>query len=222
MTHSAFLFDIDGTLLKLPHVGRIAFGRAFRDAYGIDYPNIPGLTFVGATDTAVVREMAHDCRLVSTPAKEEYFFGRLARYLDDAMDATPPIVLPGVPALLAALAARGDALGLVTGNVRPTAWCKVRHARLDAYFTFGGYGDDHPLRTEIARVAMSRRPEGTTPIALIGDTPRDIEAARANGLRAVAVATGWITYEELAAAKPDVLLRDFTDLPQALKVFAEG
>jgi len=208
---SAILFDIDGTLLYARGVGRTAFGNAFLAAYGVPYPNIAGLTFVGATDSAVVRGMAADCGIPSTPAREEHFFFRLACELDAALAQNKPHLYPGIPALTDRLIQRGHSLGLVTGNVRATAWSKLRHAGLDHAFAFGAYGDDHPIRNEIARIAASRTPADAAARMLIGDTPLDVKAAQANGLVAVAVATGWISAEELAAAGADLVLTDFAD-----------
>ncbi|MBP5320663.1 MAG: HAD family hydrolase, partial [Kiritimatiellae bacterium] len=142
----AILFDIDGTLLHARGVGRGAFDRAFSAAYGVDYPDIAAISFIGATDLGVVREMAEACGVPSTPAREEHFFLLLARYLDEGLTATPPHVYPGVPELLRALTARGIALGLVTGNIRPTSWSKIRHEGVVTCFTFVGYGDDDPDR----------------------------------------------------------------------------
>jgi len=208
---SAFLFDIDGTLLYARGVGRTAFGNAFLDAYGVSYPDLAGLTFVGATDSAVVREMAAACGVANTPAREEHFFLRLACNIDAALAQTKPHIYPGVPELVRRLNGRGHALGIVTGNVRATAWSKLRHAGLDTDFSFGAYGDDHSVRNEIARIAVGRAPRDAAAKVLIGDTPLDVKAARANGLAAVAVATGWIAADELAAAGADLVLPDFSD-----------
>ncbi len=208
---SAILFDIDGTLLYARGVGRVAFGTAFRAAYGVHYPDLASLTFVGATDSAVVRAMAEACGVASTPAREEHFFLRLAAAIDSALAQNKPHIYPGIPELTERLCQRGYALGLVTGNVRATAWSKLRHAGLDHAFSFGAYGDDHALRDQIARIAISRTPDDAAPRILIGDTPLDVSAAKANGLLAVAVATGWVAAEELAAAGADLVLPDFAD-----------
>ena len=208
---SAILFDIDGTLLYARGVGRKAFGHAFLAVYGIPYPDLEGLTFVGATDSAVVRAMAQACGVPNTPAREEHFFLRLACDIDAALSQNKPHVYPGVPELTERLNRLGLALGLVTGNVRATAWSKLRHADLDGAFAFGAYGDDHHERTEIARIAVRRAPADASARVLIGDTPLDVQAAKANGLAAVAVATGWVSADELAAAGADLVLTDFSD-----------
>lgn len=203
------LFDIDGTLLYARGIGRAAFGTAFLDAYGLPYPDIAGLCFVGATDSNVVRTMAAECGVSSTPAREEHFFLRLAQEIDAGLAHNRPLVYPGVPELIDCLYRRGVTIGMVTGNVRATAWSKLRHAGLDYAFSFGAYGDDHHDRSEITRLALLRSPAPVR--ALVGDTPLDIQAAHANGLKAVAVATGWVSAEELAAAGADLVLKDFSD-----------
>jgi phosphoglycolate phosphatase-like HAD superfamily hydrolase len=208
---SALLFDIDGTLLYARGVGRVAFGNAFLAAYGQPYPDIAGLCFVGATDSNVVRSMAAACGIATTPAREEHFFLRLAHDIDAALSQNKPHLYPGIPELIAGLNRRGHALGIVTGNVRATAWSKLRHAGLDHGFLFGAYGDDHHDRAAITRIAVSRAPADTAVKLLVGDTPLDVQAAKANGLIAVAVATGWVTAEELAAAGADLVLPDFSN-----------
>jgi phosphoglycolate phosphatase len=52
----------------------------------------------------------------------------------------------------------------------------------------------------------------SSPVALIGDHPNDIQAARANGVRAIAVATGVVSADELATHSPDILVPDLRGL----------
>lgn len=213
---TAILFDIDGTLLHAKGVGRPAFDRAFRAAYRQPYPHIDQLNFVGATDSGVLRAMTQACAIHNTAAHEEHFFFELSKEIDAALAASPPHVYPGVPALLQSLTERGVQLGLVTGNIRATAWSKLRHAKLDHFFSFGAYGDEHDNRNEITRFARARLPEDIHPVALIGDTPLDIQAAATNGLCAIAVATGWIDADALRAAGADIVFTDFTDGPACM------
>ena len=213
---TALLFDIDGTLLYARGVGRAAFGNAFLAAYGVPYHDVASLNFVGATDSNVVRAMAAECGVASTPAREEHFFLRLAQDIDAALTQTSPLVYPGIPELVTRLNGRGHTLGIITGNVRATAWSKLRHAGLDHAFTFGAYGDDHHERAAITALALTRAPAGASARILIGDTPLDVQAARANGLKAVAVATGWVSADELAAAGADLVLPDFSDTDAAV------
>ena len=208
---TAILFDIDGTLLHAKGVGRPAFDRAFRAAYNQPYPYIEQLNFVGATDSGVLRAMTQACNILNTAAHEEHFFFELSKEIDTALAATPPHVYPGVATFLERLCGRGVQLGLVTGNIRATAWSKLRHAKLDHFFSFGAYGDEHDNRNEITRFARTRLAADIRPVALIGDTPLDIQAATTNGLCAIAVATGWIEADALRAAGADVVFNDFSD-----------
>ena len=114
-------------------------------------------------------------------------------------------VAPGVPELLAALAARPGEfrLALVTGNLEPIARIKLGRAGIGDYFEAGqcGFGSDHASRAELPAIARSRAgdwPRERT--VVIGDTPRDIACARADDVRVAAVATGPFAVEALADA----------------------
>jgi phosphoglycolate phosphatase-like HAD superfamily hydrolase len=106
---------------------------------------------------------------------------------------------------VAALAARpsGFRLSLVTGNLEPIARLKLDRAGIGRYFEpgQGGFGSDHHERSELP--AIARRRAGDWPrerTVVIGDTPRDIACARADGVRVIAVATGQFGIEALADA----------------------
>jgi phosphoglycolate phosphatase-like HAD superfamily hydrolase len=109
------------------------------------------------------------------------------------------------------------AVGLLTGNVRAGAKAKLGHFGLYEHFGFGGFGDEHFDRCDVAREALAAvRAHGhreVTPeqIWVIGDTPLDVECARAIGANVAAVATGFHTVEHLAEAQPDVLLPNLAD-----------
>jgi len=207
----SIIFDIDGTLLYARGIGRSAFGVAFKEAYGVDYPDVNKLSFVGATDSNVVRNMATECGLENAPEHEERFFAALARELEQGLAQQKPLVYPGVPEMLHALQSQGLSLGIITGNIRATAWSKLRHAEIAHFFTFGAYGDDHHERPAITDHAIRRAPAEAPVVMMIGDTPLDIHAAKHNRLTAIAVATGWVSAKELKDAGADLVLDDFSD-----------
>lgn len=214
----AILFDIDGTLLYAKGVGRPAFVKAFQQAYGVE-ANFDKVSFVGATDTAVIRAMAETYGILSTPSHEEVFYLALTKYLDDALAETPPYVYPGVKDFLETLVDQGYTLGIVTGNIRTTAWAKLLHANLASYFTFGAYSADHHDRDEIAKIAYHRAQAlGCEVKCLVGDTPKDIQAGHAIGVPVLAVATGWIDSPTLLAAGADACLDDYHSLPDAINL----
>ena len=139
------------------------------------------------------------------------------------------MVLPGVQALLQMLKSRTDmVVGLLTGNVRAGAQLKLGHFGLDVYFTFGGYGDEHHCRDDVAREALlevQRHANGSVDpgrIYVIGDTPYDVKCARAIGAKAVAVLTGYHDRAEMTDCAPDVLLDDLSDPTPLLDFWSQA
>ena len=145
--------------------------------------------------------------------------------LDERMAAagrdlfTPQTVwaCPGIPALLVQLGRREDVVpALLTGNIRDGAAAKLQFFDLWEHFHFGGYGDDHESRNDVAAqaVADAQRHLGDhfhdCEVWVIGDTVHDVECARSVGARCLAVATGGATIAELRGAGPDLLLNDLT------------
>jgi phosphoglycolate phosphatase-like HAD superfamily hydrolase len=126
--------------------------------------------------------------------------------------------MPGVRPLLDALASREDAyLALLTGNYRQAARLKLEHFDLWRYFQCGAFADDAPDRNSLVPKALERvRACGGPAVApadviVVGDTPHDIACARAAGARAVAVATGPYTAEQLRETGAAVVFDDLSD-----------
>jgi phosphoglycolate phosphatase len=121
-------------------------------------------------------------------------------------------VLPGVAELLPRLCEEGYLLGLTTGGVETAAHIKLERAHLNRYFHFGGYGSDSTDRSELTRKALDRASTILThrlspdEVLVVGDTPKDIEAAHGAGALAVGVATGSYSKEQLAQAGADYVL----------------
>lgn len=212
------LFDIDGTLIHAGGAGRGALLAALGAEFAITEPRLD-VDFAGRTD----RSIASDALLQNGLAAEEATFARYLasylRHLPESLSSQRGRVLPGVTELLAALAARKDViLGVLTGNFERAAAMKLAHYGLDAYFPLGGYGDLHFDRDDVAREAHRAvrfhcgEEHASAQIWVIGDTPLDVRCARAIGARAIAVGSGFATREELAAAEPDHLFEDLTDL----------
>jgi phosphoglycolate phosphatase-like HAD superfamily hydrolase len=188
-----------------------------RAAFGIAEPT-DQVAVHGRTDRGITRDFFRHHGVEDSPEHWVRFREAYLRVLPGTLAARPGTVLPGVLPLLERLAARADiALGLLTGNTREGAHIKLAHYGLDRYFDFGGFGDDHLERDDVARealAAVSRRLNGNVNLArvwVIGDTPTDVSCGRAIGARVIAVATGNHSRDELAASGPDHLALDFAD-----------
>ena len=125
--------------------------------------------------------------------------------------------LSGARELIQELAGRGAALALVTGNLSAIGWRKMELGGLKHFFHCGGFSEDAPTRAEIAHVATTRARERNhaareCKISLIGDHRNDIQAARINGIRSIAVSTGPMPANELRHYAPDVLVESLVDL----------
>lgn len=220
------LFDIDGTLLlKASHAHAEAMHAALRSVYGITDPGAARVEAAGRTDIEIARHIAllsdvradvFDAGLSDlTEAVAQEYAQRVPADLSDR-------VAPGVPELLDALAAReGVVLSLVTGNLEPVARIKLRAAGIGRFFATGqgGFGSDAEDRTELPAIARARagaggRPHPRAATVVIGDTPRDIACARADGLRCVAVAGGPYPVEALGDA--DAVASDARSLLEAI------
>lgn len=94
-------------------------------------------------------------------------------------------------------------------------WIKIEQAGLREWFHFGGFSDEFPLRSELIGHAAKKAREmagADARVCVVGDTPRDIEAAHANELPVIAVATGHFSFDELLEHKPEVCTTSLTDL----------
>jgi phosphoglycolate phosphatase len=214
VTPPVVLFDIDGTLLSFHGVGRLAMERAMEEVWGIAGA-LRGISFAGATDGLVAARVAP--HLPRAP-----MWGRYVEHLAANVRAMPaPRLHDGVVELLDALDVRGARVGLLTGNLRAGAAIKLEAVGILHRFDLAvsAFAEDGDARAEIA--AAARRRAGDAPISIVGDTVADIACARHIGARVVAVATGGSGEEALAAAGPDLLVRDLT-ATEALAAWLAG
>jgi phosphoglycolate phosphatase len=214
------LFDIDGTLIQSGRAGVRGMNLAFARLYGRDRA-LDGVAIAGRTDRAIVMDVlsAIGCE----PTDEEIIKLRDA-YLQSLraeigrVVADPSGVLPGVAPLLDALRSRPDTVvGLLTGNFAGGAAIKLGHFQLWERFPFGAFGDDHVDRRALVPVAIRRAGEAghsvSSPdrVVIIGDTPLDVDCAKAHGARALAVATGPFAGDSLRAARADLVVDTLAD-----------
>jgi len=227
MTRKLVLFDIDGTILVTAGAGRRAIVRALGEDVG-STGAFHGIRFDGKTDPQIVSELLsaagheppHDASRVA--ALCERYIALLEHELTSPdVEAT---VMPGVRELLDRLEEREDVLlGLLTGNLERGAALKLRAAGFAAErFAVGAYGSDAADRAALPAIAAARAAErlGAEPsghaVVIIGDTPADIACGAGIGARAIAVATGGYTVEDLSAHGPHAVFPDLSDTERVL------
>ncbi|MCK6623300.1 MAG: HAD hydrolase-like protein [Calditrichaceae bacterium] len=221
------LFDVDGTLILTRGRGRQAMVAAAEAEFGRPI-RMEFKDFAGSTDRRIIAEMlAKNGIAVENP--ETALHRVLVRYLKELqplMSAPGTVeILPGVKNLLEAVSRNGEFVpGLLTGNIEQGARIKLEAAGLNSYFSFGAYGDDHADRNQLPGFAL-RRAEAlcgenfpAESVWIIGDTPKDVECARVNRLRSLAVATSAWSVADLMEHSPDAALPNFADTEAVLKV----
>lgn len=216
MTH-LLIFDLDGTLLDGHGAGHQAMEAAFLAVLGAP-GHFDQFDFEGRTDPAIFQWVAQRQGLGElTP---EVLRAVEQRFLMELEHTEKPVVAkPGVRALLMRLAAdKTVALAIGTGNLEIGARIKLTRAGLDYFFPVGGYGSDGIEREAVIAKAMERSrvfyDVPNAPVITIGDTPRDVAAAHANGVFCIGVATGSFSQAELAGAGADAVLADLTQPEQ--------
>ncbi len=227
------LFDIDGTLTADGDgggAGSAALNFACRDLFGKEN-GFDAIKKAGKTDLIILKEGFALHGVPYTPENAKAFRDRYLHYLKQFVSAEGKRArrLPGAVEILEALRGRNDAaFGLLTGNWSDGARIKLGSVGLADYFfsngsqPMGAFGEDAPTRPELVPVAWQRfRERYRADIApgdtvIVGDTPRDIEAAKLNGARAIGVTTGPYSRTELASAGADVILDGIADTQAVL------
>lgn len=210
----AVLFDIDGTLIDTGGASDRAWRRAFEELYDVAV-EIDKHTGAGMTDPQVGL-LAFRTTLGREPSRREFaqLMAQRLRFLPDEVERSPGFrTMPGVEPLLEQLIDQGVLLGLTTGNVEAAAHIKLSRARLNAFFSFGGYGSDSSDRIELTKRALerARTVAGSSLEAgscmAVGDTPHDVDAGHGAGIVVVGVATGQFSVEQLRDAGADHTVR---------------
>lgn len=208
-TQAAYLFDIDGTLLRShDRIHYNSFATSFKRVTGFEL-SFAGVQLAGNTDTAILHEA---CLQAGVPTKvmeecTEAVLDAMRHAVADQRSQMDLVLMPGIAEALEYLAGRGACLGVASGNLEAIGWIKIEEAGLREWFKFGGFSDNFSVRSELIAQAAAKAREMTAPdasVCVVGDTPRDIEAAHANALPVIAVATGHFKFDDLHENKPEV------------------
>jgi phosphoglycolate phosphatase-like HAD superfamily hydrolase len=223
------LFDIDGTIMLSAGAGNRAVRRALVEVFGGSGPEKH--RFDGKTDPQIVRELmtlaGHGADHIAArmPVLFERYLGYLEAELQVSAAAGGIRVMPGIFELLDALEARQDVvLGLLTGNLARGARAKLSAAGINPdRFRVGAYGSDHESRGELPAVAQRRAREDLgldfsgADIVVIGDTPADLQCGVTIGCRAIGVATGMYTLDDLSEHRPAAVFANLADTPTVVR-----
>jgi phosphoglycolate phosphatase len=226
------LFDIDGTILWTDGAGRRAVFQSLEEHFGKSGPGEH--RFDGKTDPQIVRELMRHAGVADADidARLDEVLDRYLSLLRDELESIDHAqhVFPGVRDLLDALEARDDVmLGLLTGNVHHGAHAKRTAVGIDpARFAVGAFGSDHHERPELPEIARRRaeralgHPIAGRDLVVIGDTPADMACGVSIGARAIGVATGRYSVDELRACNAAAVFPDLSDTAAVVRaIFAD-
>ena len=213
------LFDIDGTLLISRGIGREAKRRAMQECFGVT-GDLDSHVFGGKTDWGILADLLapHGYSSADIGRDMPTYEAVMARHMREISGSYTADPCPHAMELVQTLRGRDDSLiGLVTGNTSLTAAIKLEMAGFAPdWFVIGAYGNESPQRDDLTQLARQRarahlgRDFNGAELIVIGDTPADIQAARAIDAVAVAVCTGYAKRDKLIGSDPDFLLADLS------------
>ena len=208
------LWDIDGTILHTGKAGETALGRAMEKIHGFNQ-GLSGLEIAGRTDKWIVEQLLARADRPNGPEEITRFLDVYVELLAEELPRRNGGLHPGVMGILEEGHRRPDIVqALLTGNIEKGARLKLTRYGVNHFFEFGAFADDSPVRNELGphaqRRARERHGEEFPPerIFIIGDTPHDVACARAIGAKAVAVATGSFSEQELRDCGADAVFAD--------------
>ncbi|MFK7766666.1 MAG: HAD family hydrolase [Mariniblastus sp.] len=210
------LFDIDGTLIRSGGAGMNAINEVMKNLFDVD--SVAKIKVHGRTDNGILSDVFAAHSLDYDAHRDDFnagYWGLLPQRLKECDGE----ILPGAVSLLEHLHGREKvALGILTGNSKRAAQIKLEHFGLDGYFEFGGYGDHHSERNDVAGLARAAAEEFLgqrfvgDQLWVVGDTVNDITCARSIQSRVVAVETGGSDPDVLRAASPDLQLKNLDEI----------
>jgi phosphoglycolate phosphatase len=224
------LFDIDGTLTRTQN-GYLPFNEAILQVFGID-GDIRTVVPDGNTDPLIVEDIFAKANMTIEFREslwQKFTIHLRERYHHHVQQGTTTIrALPGATELLKALwLYENFCSSVVTGNFEVTASIKVEATGLASYLCRGAYASDSRHRPDLPAIAKKRwedltgRRISVEQCVVIGDTPKDLDAARQNRMKCILVGTGRYPVEELQYWRPDGCLADLSDTEAVLAMLSE-
>ncbi len=223
------LFDVDGTLIYSGGAGTRSIDLSFRETYGIKEA-MKGISPDGKTDPLIIEEVFVK-KLKKNPDKKEIeeILQKYLLYLQKEIKNPFYKIIEGVKEFLEwAEDSNKFLMGLATGNLEKGAIIKLRPSSLLKYFKFGGFASDSHIRTEILKIAYQKGKKiaerenfEISDVFVIGDTPRDIKAAKEAGFKSIGMATFRFSFEELKKSDPDHVFNNFFELKKFFEKYVK-
>ena len=213
----AYLFDIDGTLLRdSDRIHYNSFASSIQQVTGFEV-TLDGVSVHGSTDTAILRDACNQAGIPAAVLEPQWtaILEAMRQTVSERRHELKLRLMPGIEDVLRHLAQKGALLGVATGNLKAIGLIKIEEAGLRQWFRFGGFSDHFPIRAELIGNAARKAREmagDAARVCVVGDTPRDIKAARANQLPVIAVATGHYSFDALLKLRPEACVSSLADL----------
>ena len=217
------LFDIDGTLVQGAKCHYKAYIEGVKKFYGME-EYVHSINAAGKSDKLILQEILTLGGLTAEEVQKNFqnCLDFMTDYYLKNVQNENIRVLDGTAELLEELQRKNVLLGLVTGNLEPIAYAKLGRVSLDGYFSFGGFGSDNADRSLMVKkaliIAKNQLGFNGDKIFVIGDTPRDVEAAQAYNLKTIAVATGMYSTQELRDCGADYVIENFKNKDKILEI----
>jgi phosphoglycolate phosphatase len=223
---TVLFWDIDGTLLTTAKAGVFAWEQAVRDLTGREF-ELVSMRIAGMTDFQIAERTFDTLGIEADAHFLRRFVDRYGELLPASLPRKQGSVMPNVREILEHLRGRSDVRSyLLTGNTRAGARAKLTHYNLIEYFPEGAFAEDTGDRGSIARRALELAKEGGAvdegAMFVIGDTPHDVECAKAIDARTIAVATGGYALEELQAHQPWRALSELPPVDEFVRLIDEA
>lgn len=222
MENILLIWDIDGTLMHCGSCGREALNKTFMNLFNIE--NAFQYAEIGhAMDAVLLKKIL--CEAGISLDKKEDILNKYAFMLRKELEAYKDNrILPGVREILDYTHQQAYIYNCITtSNFEIGARIKLESHHLNAYFVTGGFGDIENEKWHAVQKAIEETESNyhirfkKENIYIIGDTWYDVECAKRVGVKSIAVATGWTSFETLESYKPDYIFKDLSDYNRIIK-----
>src|SRR6056297_2041062 len=194
-----FLFDVNGTLLKKKEKNSIAYSETLKDMFNIKKP-LENIETTARSDLKVFKEFLNNHEISYTSTLYNEFLLHYKKILQYYKNQN-----------------------IWERNKGSKNFIKyiIQSVNLWKYFEIGGFGEDGMTRNEIAENTVSKAQNYYNKtfdnIFVIGDTEKDIEAAKYINSKIISIANNKKDYTILKKGKPDYLVNDFEDILEIIK-----